>query len=241
MMDSSSDEDELASKKTVRDGSGTARPQEGNGGVSPRTLQAIQKALMEDNNVSEELGKEVQTKQKKYVIVSSSDDDDADKAESRGMERIIWDEAQGGGGVSPQTLLAIQRALGEKESLPEIKHSEHVGFASSSEGDEMEEVIGVKSKEFRAATRTEEEEGKKGALRTAYSPSDLQSDEDTLPQDREPGWGSENRFLQKGSLSINLTEEKEKRNAPIVVKSDEEEDSSSEGMDASVGSFSSVL
>ncbi|MCJ8747814.1 hypothetical protein PDJAM_G00157870 [Pangasius djambal] len=231
MVDSSSDEDELASKKTIQDGSGTASSQEGNGGVSPRTLQAIQRAMMEDNNVSEDHCKEVQTQQQKYVIVSSSDDDDDDddddQTESTVMERNILCEAREGGGVSPRTLQAIQRALGDKESFTGMKPGEHAGFLSSSEGEEMEEVVGVRSKEFKAATLTMEEERKKGALKTASSPSDLQSDEDTLPQEHEPSYNSEKNFLQKGSLSSNITEEKEERNGQIVVKR-EEEDSSSE-------------
>lgn len=221
MMDSSSDEDELASMKTIQDGSRTASSQEGTGSVSPRTLQAIQRALVEDNNVSEDLCKEVQTPQRKCIIVSSSDDDD-DQIESTVMERRVLEEAREGGGVSPQTLLALQRALGEKETFSGIKQVGHVGFLSSSEGEEMEEVVGVRSKEFKAATLGKEEEHEKGARETAFTPSDLQSGEDRLPQDHEPSCNSENNFLQKGSLSINLTEERN-------VKS-EEEDSSSEGM-----------
>lgn len=228
MMDSSSDEDELASKKMIRDGCGKVSSRDGNGGVSPRTLQAIQRALMEDNNVSEDLCRAVQSQQKKYVIVSSSDDDD-DQTESTVVERSILGEAREAGGVSPQTLLGLQRALGEKESFTGIKQVEHVGFLSSSEGEEMEEAVGVRSKEFKAATHTKEEEHAKGALKTAFSPSPLQPDQDNLPQDHESSCNSENNFLQKGSLNVNLTEETEGRNGPMIVKS-EEEDSSSEGM-----------
>ncbi|XP_053532353.1 DNA excision repair protein ERCC-5 [Ictalurus punctatus] len=227
MMDSSSDEDELASKKMIRDGCGKVSSRDGNGGVSPRTLQAIQRALMEDNNVSEDLCRAVQSQQKKYVIVSSSDDDD-DQTESTVVERSILGEAREAGGVSPQTLLGLQRALGEKESFTGIKQVEHVGFLSSSEGEEMEEAVGVRSKEFKAATHTKEEEHAKGALKTAFSPSPLQPDQDNLPQDHESSCNSENNFLQKGSLNVNLTEETEGRNGPMIVKS-EEEDSSSEG------------
>lgn len=219
MMDSSSDEDDMASKKTVQDGSGTAGSQEENGGVSPRTLQAIQRALMEDNNVSEDLCKEVQTNQKKYVIVSSSDDDDdhhhQDQAACTMMDRSILSEAREGGGVSPQTLLAIQRALGEKEPFTGSKQVEHVGVVSSSEGEEMEEVVGARSKEFKAAAHAEEEECKEGAPETICDP--------------------ESSFQQKGTMSINLTEEKE-RIEQITVKS-KEEDSSSEGMYATVRPF----
>lgn len=226
MMDSSADEDELTSKKTLQD--------EGNGGVSPRTLQAIQSALTEDSNVSEDLCREVSLipHQKKYVIISSSDDDDdngKDQAESTAMERSVLDEAQEGGGVSPRTLLAIQRALGEKEPFTAIKKVEQVGLLSSSEEEEMEEVVGVKSKGFKAATLPKKMESEKAALETALSVSDLQTEEKTLPQGDEKGSGS--RFLQEGSLRIDLTEEeeeKEEQNGRVEVKS-EEDDSSSEG------------
>ncbi|KAM9454231.1 DNA excision repair protein ERCC-5 homolog [Clarias gariepinus] len=226
MMDSSADEDELTSKKTLQD--------EGNGGVSPRTLQAIQSALTEDSNVPEDLCREVSLipHQKKYVVISSSDDDDdnaKDQAESTAMERSVLDEAQEGGGVSPRTLLAIQRALGEKEPFTAIKKVEQVGLLSSSEEEEMEKVVGVKSKEFKAATLPKKMESEKAALETALSVSDLQTEEKTLPQGDEKG--SESRFLQEGSLRIDLTEEeeeKEEQNGRVEVKS-EEDDSSSEG------------
>lgn len=224
MMDSSSDEEEMASKKTLQDGSGTASSQERTGGASPRTLQAIQRALMEDSNVSEQ----IQSPKQKYVIVSSSDDDDDDdEAESTMMKRSTMCEAREGGGVSPQTLLAIQRALGEKESFPGIKQVEHGGLLSSSEGEEMEEVVGLRSKEFKAAALTQEQECEKDALKTGVSPSDLHSDKDTLLQDREPS--AETRFREKESLSDKLSDEKEERNGQVIVKS-EDEDSSSEGM-----------
>ncbi|KAK3530169.1 hypothetical protein QTP86_017736, partial [Hemibagrus guttatus] len=223
MMDSSSDEEQMVSKKTLQDGNGTTGSQEGTGGASPRTLQAIQRSLMEDRNVSEQ----IQTPKRKYVIVSSSDDedddDDEDEAESTVMKRSTICEAREGGGVSPQTLLAIQRALGEKDPFPGIKQVEHGGLLSSSEEEEMEEVFGVRSKEFKAAALTQEEKCEKDALKTAVSPSDLQLDKDVLPQDREPS--SENSFQEKGRLSITLSEE---RNEQVIVKS-EEEDSSSEG------------
>lgn len=222
MMDSSSDEEELASKKTLQDGSGTAGSQEGTGGASPRTLQAIQKALMEDSNVSEQ----IQTPKQKYVIVSSSDDDD-DEAESTMMKRSTMCEAREGGGVSPQTFLKLSEWLVEKESFPGIKQVEHEGLLSSSEGEEMEEVIGVRSKEFKAAALTQEQECEKDALKTGVSPSDLHSAKDTLPQDREPS--AETRFREKESLSDKLSDEKEERNGQVIVKS-EDEDSSSEGM-----------
>ncbi|XP_058236320.1 DNA excision repair protein ERCC-5 isoform X1 [Hemibagrus wyckioides] len=222
MMDSSSDEEEMVSKKTLQDGSGTAGSQEGTGGASPRTLQAIQRALMEDSNVSEQ----IQTPKQKYVIVSSSDDDDDDEAESTMMNRSTMCEAREGGGVSPQTLLAIQRALGEKESFPGIKQVEHGGLLSSSEGEEMKEVFGVRSKEFKAAALTQEQECEKDALKTGVSPSDLHLDKDTLPQDREPS--SETSFREKESLSIKLSE-KQERNGQVIVKSEEEDSSSEEG------------
>lgn len=236
MMDSSSDEDELASKKSTQDGNGTATSQEGNGGVSPRTLHAIQKALMEDNNESEDLCEEVQAKQKKCVIISSSDDDndDDDPVGNTVNDRSIQGEAREGGGVSPQTLLAIQRALGEKK-LFTGRQMKHVDLVSSSDGEEMEEVVGVRSKEFKTAAHAEEEEHNQGAVQAAFSTSDLQSDEDSVSQDHKPSGESEHNFLQKGSLSINLITKE--RDEQIVIKSDEE-DSSSEGIYATVRSSS---
>ncbi|KAI5629572.1 DNA repair protein complementing XP-G cells, partial [Silurus asotus] len=222
MMDSSSDEDKSASKNKIQDGSVKTSSQEDNGGVSPRTLQAIQRALTEDNNVSEYFGKEVQTQPQKVVIVSSSDEDE-DQPESTVMQKSVLNEAQEGGGLSPQTLLAIQRALGEKETLTEMEQVDRVGVLSSSEGEEMDEVVGVRSKKFRSATN--EEVLEKNALKTASAPSDLQSNEKVLPEEHGPS--SANNFCQKESLSISLIEEKEERNTQIIVKS-EEEDSSSE-------------
>lgn len=229
MINSSSDEDEVACKKTLQDGSGSAGSQEGTGRVSPCTLLAIQRALTEDSNVSENLRKEIQTPKRTYVIVSSSDDDDddGDEAESTVIKRSIMCEAQEGGGVSPQTLLAIQRALGEKESFPGIKQVEHVAFFSSSEGEEMEEVVKVRNKELKAAALSQKEECDKDALKTALSPSYLQSDADNLPQDHKSRFKTS--VLETGSLSIKSSEEKEERNGQVIVKS-EEEDSSSEGM-----------
>ncbi|KAF5902608.1 DNA repair protein complementing XP-G cell, partial [Clarias magur] len=227
MMDSSSDEDELTSKKTLQD--------EGNGGVSPRTLQAIQSALTEDSNVPEDLCREVSliSHQKKYVIISSSDDDDngGDGKESTAMERSVSDKAQEGGGVSPRTLLAIQRALGEKEPFTAIRKAEQVGLLSSSEEEEMDKVVGVKSKEFKSAALPKEVvESKKAGVETAFSVSDLQPEEKTTPQGHETS--SESRFLQEGSLNIDLTEEKEEKeeqNGHVEVKSEEDNSSSEEG------------
>ncbi|KAK3511003.1 hypothetical protein QTP70_029015 [Hemibagrus guttatus] len=48
MMDSSSDEEQMVSKKTLQDGNGTTGSQEGTGGASPRTLQAIQSRELAD-------------------------------------------------------------------------------------------------------------------------------------------------------------------------------------------------
>lgn len=224
-MDSSSDDEHSTSKGTVQGESRTASSREGNGDVSPRTLQAIQRALMEDSSVTEE----VQPQQQKYVIFSSSDDDDDDQA---GLERSVWCEAPEGGGVSPQTLLSIQRALGEKESFTGIKRVEHTGFLSSSEGEEVEEVVGVRSEEHDASVF----KSKQSAPKTASSCAELPSDEGTSPQDQEASCNSENHFPQKVSVSIDLTEEEEEeRNEQITVKSEEEEeegekDSDSEGI-----------
>lgn len=224
MMDSSSDDEHSTSKRTVQSDSRTASSREENGDVSPRTLQAIQRALMEDSSVTEE----VQPQQQKYVIVSSSDDDEDDDDQA-GVERSVLCKAPEGGGVSPQTLLSIQRALGEKGSFTGIKRVEHTGFLSSSEGEEVEEVVGVRSEEHDASVL----KSKQSAPKTASSCAELLSDEGTLPQGQEASCNSENHFLQKGSVSINLTEEeKEERNEQITVKSEEEEekDSNSEGI-----------
>lgn len=226
MMHSSSDEDEVSSKKTLQGGRETAgSSREGTGRVSPRTMQAIQRALMEDSNISEDLCKKVPTPQKKYVIVSSSDDDD-DEAEGTVMKRSVGCEEQEGGGVSPRTLLAIQKALGNKYSFPGIKQVERGGLLSSSEEEEMEEVVGVRGREFKAAALNQEERHEQSALK-AFPRSELQSDEGTSPRNHEPG--SETSFPQEGGLSMNLSEEKEDRNREVMVRSDEE-DSSSEGM-----------
>ncbi|KAL6481444.1 hypothetical protein MHYP_G00095240 [Metynnis hypsauchen] len=243
MMDTSSDEDEGVSKKTVQ-GSRMTSSQDDNGAVSPRTLEAIQRAMMEDDTAY----KKDQTPQRKYVIITSSEDEDGEESK---MSTLPEAQEEHGGGVSPQTLLAIQRSLGESGT----KQKEQQDHSTSSEGEEMEKVVGMRSKAFRSAVLTEGEEcrqdKKKSSVADARSTvfpfsdesgeeikpkshhhASLQGQEETLEESDLP----EKVFPQKGSLetgtdqaSSNFHTEKQRqeRKGQITVKS-EEEDSSSE-------------
>lgn len=233
MIDTSSDEDERVSRKTVQR-SRMASPEGEKGSVSPRTLEAIQRAMAEDDPVS----KRDQTQQRKYVIITSSEDDeDAEESTPRFLAEA---KEEGGGGVSPQTLLAIQRSLGESGAT-------HLDHSTSSEGEEMEKVVGMRTKVFRSSVFTEGEgpkaEEKKSSMGDAQRTVICVSDEeikagsqlDTTRQDQE-----EKIFVQKESLKTNtdkvsseigINKPKEEENRQIMVKN-EEEDNSSEGMKA---------
>ncbi|XP_017557369.1 DNA repair protein complementing XP-G cells [Pygocentrus nattereri] len=239
MMDTSSDEDEGVSKKTVQ-GSRTTSSQDDNGGVSPRTLEAIQRAMMEDDTAYKK------APQPKYVIITSSEDEDGEESK---MSVLPEAQEEHGGGVSPQTLLAIQRSLGESGT----KHKEQQDHSTSSEGEEMEKVVGMRSKAFRSAVLTEGEEcrpdEKKSSVADARSTvfpfsddsdeeikpkshhhASLQGQEETLEESDLP----EKVFPQKGSLEtgtdqadVHTERQRQERKGQITVKS-EEEDSSSE-------------
>ncbi|KAL7852741.1 hypothetical protein SRHO_G00185260 [Serrasalmus rhombeus] len=241
MMDTSSDEDEGVSKKTVQ-GSRTTSSQDDNGGVSPRTLEAIQRAMMEDDTAYKK------APQPKYVIITSSEDEDGEESK---MSVLPEAQEEHGGGVSPQTLLAIQRSLGESGT----KHKEQQDHSTSSEGEEMEKVVGMRSKAFRSAVLTEGEEcrqdEKKSSVADARSTvfpfsdesdeeikpkshhhASLQGQEETLEESDLP----EKVFPQKGSLETGTDQassdfhterQKQERKGQITVKS-EEEDSSAE-------------
>ncbi|KAK1802951.1 hypothetical protein P4O66_021481, partial [Electrophorus voltai] len=263
MMDTSSDDDELVPKKSVQNASKRLSSQDDNGGVSPRTLQAMQNAMMDDNPVTEDLCKDDPVHQRKYVIISSSDGDN-DQEDRAVMDRSKSAEAQeGGGGVSPRTLLAIQRAMGESEPpLASSNHGDQMDLLSSSEGEEMEEVVGTRSKVFRSAVsseRSEHGEDERSSRLESKEPAALfpslhlesqvkavcelgTSGIHTLLQDQkathERGGVSENVLLQKGSLEdangqsppdVNITEQKEERNGPLMIKSEDEDSSSEEG------------
>ncbi|XP_036413023.1 DNA repair protein complementing XP-G cells homolog [Colossoma macropomum] len=243
MMDTSSDEDEGVSKKSVQ-GIRMTSSQDENGGVSPRTLEAIQRAMMEDDTAS----KKDQTPQRKYVIITSSEDEDGEESKISVLSEA---QEEHGGGVSPQTLLAIQRSLGESGT----NHMEQQDHSTSSEGEEMEKVVGMRSKAFRSAVLTEGEEcrqdEKKSSLadaRRTVFPSSDESDEEIKPKTHhhaslhgqeeilEESDLPEKVFLQKGSLEtgtdqvpsdFHIEKQREERKGQITVKS-EEEDSSSE-------------
>uniref|UniRef100_A0A8C2Q5Y9 Excision repair cross-complementation group 5 n=1 Tax=Cyprinus carpio TaxID=7962 RepID=A0A8C2Q5Y9_CYPCA len=129
---------------------------------SPRSLQAIQSAMMdssseeeavatrgqrtagsedEDGRVSPRTLQAIQSammdpadvhKRRTYVITSSSEDED----EAVVLDRSVVNEVTGVGDVSPRTLLAIQEALGDK--AVEVKE-----LRSSSDGEQTEEVPGI--------------------------------------------------------------------------------------------------
>ncbi|XP_076839487.1 DNA excision repair protein ERCC-5 [Brachyhypopomus gauderio] len=266
MMDTSSDDDELVPKKTVQNVSRISSSQDDEA-LSPRTLQAIQSAMMDNNPLPEDPHKDDQVRQRKYVIISSSDEDDADREECAVIERrgLVEAREEGGGGVSPRTLLAIQRALGETDPPLATKLVEQTDLLSSSEGEEMEEVVGTRSKAFRSAASSEGgdrggEERRSGLGRepAALFPSlDIESDGGrksvcelgtshahcrALLHDQkglhELGGVPENVSLQQGSLEdangqnspdINISEQKEKPNGQLVIKSEDEDSSSEEG------------
>uniref|UniRef100_A0A672QSR5 DNA repair protein complementing XP-G cells n=1 Tax=Sinocyclocheilus grahami TaxID=75366 RepID=A0A672QSR5_SINGR len=133
---------------------------------SPRSLQAIQSAMMdssseeeavatrgrrtagsvdEDGRVSPQTLQAIQSammdpadvhKRRTYVITSSSEDED----EAVVLDRSVVTEVTGVGGVSPRTLLAIQEALGDKaEESSEFKHQSRTPLILGSAVSERQE------------------------------------------------------------------------------------------------------
>uniref|UniRef100_A0A8B9HTK3 Excision repair cross-complementation group 5 n=1 Tax=Astyanax mexicanus TaxID=7994 RepID=A0A8B9HTK3_ASTMX len=234
----SSDEDEGSSKKDVQRGRTTGSKDE-NGGMSPRTLEAIQKAMSEEAQ-----DKTQQEKQRKYVILTSSDeDDDGEDHTLNGSSKT--QEAGRGGGVSPQTLLAIQRSLGEDSS----KLEEQLGHSTSSEEEEeMETVVGIRSKAFRSAVcgtkeksgGLEEDARKSEPLSSDASKEKLklgsQLDTTHIPhhtslQDQEEKHHEEIKKFNADNMPSGViisSEKKVEGNGQHVVKSEEENSSSEE-------------
>uniref|UniRef100_A0A671Q9H1 XPG N-terminal domain-containing protein n=1 Tax=Sinocyclocheilus anshuiensis TaxID=1608454 RepID=A0A671Q9H1_9TELE len=133
---------------------------------SPRSLQAIQSAMMdssseeeavatrgrrtagsvdEDGRVSPQTLQAIQSammdpadvhKRRTYVIMSSSEDED----EAVVLDRSVVTEVTGVVGVSPRTLLAIQEALGDKaEESSEFKHQSRTPLILGSAVSERQE------------------------------------------------------------------------------------------------------
>ncbi|KAI4894631.1 hypothetical protein NFI96_011391, partial [Prochilodus magdalenae] len=243
MMDTSSDEDEGVSRKAVQRSRATSSQDE-NGSVSPRTLEAIQRAMMEDDTSSTK----DQTQQRKYVVITSSEDEDGEEISE--ISILPKTQEESGGGVSPQTLLAIQKSLGESVS----KHVEQQDHSTSSEGEEMEKVVGIRSRAFRSAVITEGEEHRQDekksipddARRTVFldeSDEEMKHDpqlvtphvhhhtsfpsqeeickESDLPENLETS-------TDQTSLDVHKEKQEEERKEQITAKSEEEEDSGSE-------------
>ncbi|XP_066518116.1 DNA excision repair protein ERCC-5 [Hoplias malabaricus] len=259
MMDTSSDEDEGVSNKTVQESRATSSQVE-NGSVSPRTLEAIQRAMMEGDSES----KGNQTEMKKYVIITSSEDDE--EGEEGTVHSLAETHEEGGGGVSPQTLLAIKMSLGEYDG----KHTEEQSHLSSSEEEEIEKVVGMRSKAFRSALLTEEKgkqqcrEGEKNSLedvqRQIISSSD-ESEEEIKPKPQtgtshsqhhasllgqketcQESYVSEKIYFQEGCLKtdqlssdINIKEQKEEEKGQVMVKSEEDISSEEDFIEVSEG------
>ncbi|XP_062866643.1 DNA excision repair protein ERCC-5 [Trichomycterus rosablanca] len=228
--------------------------------ASPRTLRAIQAAMLDTSSDEDERGaashqdekggvsrskeplRKVQT-QRKYVISSSDEENEpAETTRSKAVE------------ASPQTLLDIQMPRGDKVSPPGAKTFQHI----SSEEEETEEGVKKESKASRAPTPTEEPKLEEVA---PPSSSDLESDVETRASvkadvrepacPREPSAASETGSLQEGSLSVSAhrfnsdmirSEPKEEKIEEISVKSEDEGSSSDDGfIEVSEGEEASEL
>ncbi|XP_030634852.1 DNA repair protein complementing XP-G cells homolog [Chanos chanos] len=246
MTDSSSSDEEVASiKRRVKVGDRAKDfHDEGGGDVSPRTLQAIQSALMEDDVVPKEVHQKDRVKpQKNLVVISSSDEEDS--REERLDKEVKKEEEEADGGLSPQTLLAIQNALTKGEGLLKDRfqpQEEQVDLRSSSEKERMEEFVGARSKASSSAIPSDDATQILGsAPDTGYPSSDQESDKELEPVLRSKPPLVDSSSLRKGlemtrvSLNpvtdgqkISTGEQTEEKNGQIVIKSEESEESSSE-------------
>lgn len=202
-MDSSSDDGDneaftLRSHET-HDTTGT------DGSASPRTLRAIQSAMMDDSE---------RPKNRKYIMLSSSEDEEKPiVADDRGIA--------GDGGVSPRTLLGIQEALGdcgneEQKSFTERETTEIKSTALQSNDHR---------KDISCLTPDVSSQTVSSTPHVLVSRSQPKSPEHR----REPEWVSEDEKKRSASdqKPVNI-KEKVELNREIVVKT-EEESSSSEG------------
>lgn len=203
-MNSSSDDEKEAVTVRSQDRHKTTETEDKDGNVSPRTLHAIQSAMMDDSE---------RHKNRKYVIVSSSEDEE--------NQIVADDERLGGdGGVSPRTLLAIQKALGEGGSFNRDEEQRSISVRETAlQSNDHRKDISVLTPDV--------------SLRAASStPRVLTSRPNDL---REPVDVSEDEEKQSASDQKPVNEDvdedqKEEENRGIVVKTgDEEETSSSEG------------
>ncbi|XP_016312326.1 DNA repair protein complementing XP-G cells [Sinocyclocheilus anshuiensis] len=211
---------------------------------SPRSLQAIQSAMMdssseeeavatrgrrtagsvdEDGRVSPQTLQAIQSammdpadvhKRRTYVIMSSSEDED----EAVVLDRSVVTEVTGVVGVSPRTLLAIQEALGDKAV-------EVMDLRSSSDGEQTEEVPGIsissqeESSEFKHQSRT--------PLILGSAVSERQ-EETCEPQDAAVQLPLKQRHLNASSDDKPVNADRTDQMEENKVKSEDDEESSSE-------------
>ncbi|XP_028810977.1 DNA repair protein complementing XP-G cells isoform X2 [Denticeps clupeoides] len=151
------------------------------GDVSPRTQQAIQDALQGDDMVPlQELHSGNQFSSNDRVTLSSSDEDELITVSKNSAASSVPDFSRQDGGVSPRTLLAIQKTLdgGELDR-------------SRSGGEEVEEAMGARSLAFRPALQRDaerqEDDGKESSTTNAPLPSKPQSSlSSDVESDEEP-------------------------------------------------------
>ncbi|XP_059408282.1 DNA excision repair protein ERCC-5 homolog [Carassius carassius] len=211
---------------------------------SPRSLQAIQSAMMdssseeeavatrgrrtagsedEDRRVSPRTLQAIQSamtdpadvhKRRTYVITSSSEDED----EAVVLDRSVVPEVTGDGGVSPRTLLAIQEALGDKAV-------EVMDLRSSSDGEQAKEVPGNN------ISSQEESSGSKNLSRTPLllgSAVSERREEMREPQDAAVLLPLKQRHLSASSDDKPVNADRTDQMKEDKVKSEDDDESSSE-------------
>ncbi|XP_073698810.1 DNA excision repair protein ERCC-5 homolog, partial [Garra rufa] len=202
---------------------------------SPRTLQAIQNAMIDssseeeavavrgsedkDGSVSPRTLRAIQIsmtdpadehKRRTYVISSSSEDED----EAVVPDRSVVTEVSAGGGVSPRTLMAIQEALGDGDV-------ERIELRNGSDGEDP--GISVSSQKETSESKLQ------SRMPLLLSSAVSESQEET----REPPDAAVNHLLKQRHLSASsdrkpVNADKTDQTEENKVKSEDEVESSSE-------------
>lgn len=172
-----------------------------NGRVSPRTLQAIQSAMTDPADAH---------KRRTYVITSSSEDEE----EAVVPDRSDMTEVTTGGGVSPRTLMAIQKALGDEAV-------EQTDLRSGSDG----EVPGI-SVSSQESSESKHQSRTPLILSSAVSGSQEETRE---PRDAAVNHLVEQRHPSASSDRKPVHADRTDQTEENKVRSEDEEESSSEG------------
>ncbi|XP_051982379.1 LOW QUALITY PROTEIN: DNA excision repair protein ERCC-5 [Xyrauchen texanus] len=217
MMDTSSDEDdEAVPLRAAHSGGRTTGAEDKDGSVSPQTLHAIQNTLKDDSTATD------LHRNRKRIITISSDEDEGEQTV------VINDNEQltGDSGVSPRTLLAVQEALGSKTVM------------RSSEREDSEEVLGIRSaaaapdgSDLIPGVSLQAGSLKSESKHQSSTPLILHGSKPKSPEDTCVSGGDvllSSSSDRKHVKTDDKDDHMEEKNCEIVVKSEDDVDSSSE-------------